>query len=325
MDAPDPMRARLPQLGALRVFESAARHGSLTRAAEELHVTHGAVSKQIKNLEADLGAALFVRRNRGVFLTERGRVLAARLRGIFGDLEDALADFRAGEPRQPLVVSCEPTLCLKFLIPSLGAFLQDTGIKVRVLAAGGRIDFRRDHVDLAIRRNDFAIDGTLHARVICDEAMGPVCSPEALPRFEADPGRFHLPALHTRSRPDAWAAWTRLNRPAIACTADMTYEHFYLAIEAALAGQGVALASIHMVGRDLAAGRLCGPWGFRPDGTQYVALSAHPIDRDERASRFVAWLSARMNATLATVMPPNAESRAADAQPAKGHAIGATG
>ncbi len=202
---------------------------------------------------------------------------------------------------------CEPTLCLKFLIPSLGAFLQDTGIEVRVLAAGGRIDFRRDHVDLAIRRNDFAIDGTLHARVICDEAMGPVCSPEALSRFEADPGRFHLPALHTAAG-RCLGGLDALNRPAIACTADMTYEHFYLAIEAALAGQGVALASIHMVGRDLAAGRLCGPCGFRPDGTQYVA--SRPIRSTGTSGRpaFVAWLSARMNATLATVMPPNAES-----------------
>lgn len=321
MDAPAPMRARLPQLGALRVFESAARHGSLTRAAEDLHVTHGAVSKQIKNLEADLGTALFIRRNRGVFLTERGRALAARLRSIFGDLEDALADFRAVEPAQPLVVSCEPTLCLKFLIPSLSEFLQATGIEVRVLSAGGRIDVRRDHVDLAIRRNDFPIDGTLHTRVICDEAMGPVCSPEALSKFEVDTGRFLLPALHTRSRPDAWAAWKRLNGPAIACTGGRTYEHFYLEIEAALAAQGVALASIHMVGRDVTAGRLCSPCGFSPDGTQYVALSAHPIDRDERATRFVEWLSARMNATLAAAMPPLPGSRATDPQPAKGRAI----
>ncbi|MCJ2126720.1 LysR family transcriptional regulator [Methylobacterium sp. J-077] len=321
MNARDPIRERLPQLGALRVFESAARHGSLTRAAEELHVTHGAVSKQIRSLEADLGEALFVRRNRGVFLTERGRALAARLQSIFGDLHDALADFRSRGLAQPLVVSCEPTLCLKFLIPSLGEFVQATGIEVRVLAAGGRIDVRRDHVDLAIRRNDFAIDGAHHARVLCDEAMGPVCAPDALARFEAETGRFRLPALHTRSRPDSWATWKRLNRPVIACTADRTYEHFYLAIEAALAGQGVVLASIHMVGRDVAAGRLCSPRGFWPDGTQYVALSAHPIEQDERASRFVDWLSARMNATLAAAMPSLAETQAAVAQPAKGRAI----
>ena len=310
MDAPPPIRERLPQLGALRVFESAARHGSLTRAADELHVTHGAVSKQIKNLEADLGEALFVRRNRGVFLTERGRALAARLRTVFETLEDALADFRETGAGQPLVVSCEPTLCLKFLIPSLGEILQATGIEVRVLAAGGRIDFRRDHIDLAIRRNDFSIDGALHAQVICDEAMGPVCVPEALAGFEPAAGRFALPALHTRSRPDAWAAWRRLDRPPIACEADRTYEHFYLTLEAALAGQGVALASIHMVGRDLAAGRLCGPVGFWQDGTQYVALSERPLAQDERAVRFVAWLSARMSAAVA----------AADNQPAKGPA-----
>ncbi|BAI70953.1 lysR-like transcriptional regulator [Azospirillum sp. B510] len=293
------VRTRLPQLGALRVFESAARHGSLTRAAEELHVTHGAVSKQIKNLELELGEDLFLRRNRGVFLTERGRSLAERLGMIFTELEETLVGFRRKGPDQPLVVSCEPTLCLKFLIPSLGDLLKDTGMEVRVLAAGGSIDFRRDHIDLAIRRNDFAIDGSIHSTIICDEVMGPVCKAGMLTAADAGTGRFKLPALHTRTRPDAWTTWRRLKHPAVDCDSNITYEHFYLAIEAAMAGQGIALASLHMVRRDIAANRLSSLCGFWPDGTHYVVLSERPIEQDERAVRFVGWLSKAMNDTLA--------------------------
>lgn len=297
MEEQDVLSPRLPQLGALRAFEAAARYENLTRAAAELHVTHGAVSKQIKSLEADLGEALFHRRNRSVILTERGRWLASRLRSMFAELESTFANFRSNGPAQPLVVSCEPTLCLKFLIPSLSAIRLETGVDVRVLAAGGSIDFRRDHIDLAIRRNDFPIEGDIATTVLCDEAVGPVCSPAVLARSSSDGSKSMLPALHTRTRPDAWAAWRRMGRPVVTCGSNVTYEHFYMALEAAIAGEGIALASIHMVGRDLVAGRLQSLCGFWRDGTQYLALSSHDVE-EERRDRLVQWLAARMQDAL---------------------------
>ncbi len=296
-------RPRLPPLGSLRAFEATARHGSLVAAAAELHVTHGAVSKQIRILEAELGAPLFERRNRGLFLTGRGRWLADRLSAIVAQLDDTLAEFARRDDDRPLVVSCEPTLCLRLLIPNLPALRAATGLDIRVLAAGGRIDLRRDRVDVAIRRDDFPISGHLAVRVLAPEAMAPVCAPALADATDLPvPG---LPVLHTRSRADAWPAWRRRGHPPFRGGPDVQFEHFSLALEAAIAGQGVALASLHMVADDLRVGRLVALHPFRPDGSRYVALTEHPMAPDGPERRLADWLGARMTDTLAAHLAPS--------------------
>jgi LysR family transcriptional regulator, glycine cleavage system transcriptional activator len=283
---------RLPNLSALRVFAAAARHGSFVAAADELHVTHGAVSKQIQSLEADLAAALFERRNRGVHLTERGAWLASRLAPFFAGLDRTIRDFYDQNAAPVLTLSCEPTLCLKLLIPNLADLKRACGAEVRVLAAGGAVDFARDRVDLAIRRNDFPLPvGAVSTRV-GQEWMGPVRSPHGVADMR----------LHSATRPDAWAKWDGDAHPP-ARSADpardgLPFEHFYMALQAAEAGQGVALASVHMVARDLEAGRLVAPHGFRRDGTDYVAL--RPRDNaDKRLAIATAWIAAKMAANAA--------------------------
>ncbi|MBB4007103.1 LysR family transcriptional regulator [Allorhizobium taibaishanense] len=317
--------SRLPQLGSLKAFAAAARHESFVLAAQELHVTHGAISKQIKNLEENLGESLFSRRNRAVFLTDRGRQLAERLALVFEDLDQVLSDFRSRTQAQPLIVSCEPTLCLKFLIHNLSDLKNCTGLDVKVLAAGGKVDFRRDHVDLAVRRNDFAIDPRLYVRDLAPEAMVMVSTPEVaavLRQAGQDDARdakrraAAIPALHTRSRPDAWLTWRKgqvqnqaqhLTQPLpYHFGSDIFYEHFYLAIEAATAGQGVALASIHMVASDLAAGRLVTLSPVQQDGTQYLAVSNSDFASDPRRTLFADWLSRRMQAHLSAAPEPPA-------------------
>ncbi|WP_279358997.1 LysR family transcriptional regulator [Methylobacterium indicum] len=291
-------RPRLPPLGSLRAFEAVARHGGLVAAAAELHVTHGAVSKQIRILEVELGEPLFERRNRGLFLTGRGRWLAGRLSAIVAQLDDTLAEFARRDDDRPLVVSCEPTLCLRLLIPSLPALRAATGLDIRVLAAGGRIDLRRDRVDVAIRRDDFPISGHLAVRVLAPEAMAPVCAPALADAAD-------LPVLHTRSRPDAWPAWRRRGHPSFRGGPDVQFEHFSLALEAAIAGQGVALASLHMVADDLRAGRLVARHPFRTDGSRYVALTEHPMAPDGPERRLADWLGARMADTIAAHLAPS--------------------
>lgn len=282
---------RLPPLGSLRAFTVAARHRSIVAAAVELNVTHGAVSKQIQLLEQELGVALFVRRNRGIHLTPDGHWLAERLGAVFADLEQTMRDFRReGVPPGPLTISCEPTLCLRMLIPALPDLKKATGLNIRVLAAGGPIDFRRDHVDIAIRRSDFVIPPSVDVAIIAPEYMGPVMIPPL-----AHGNGENLPRLHSDTRPDAWDSWSQGSGTTPAGP-DIRYEHFYLALQAAEAGQGIAIASLHMVRHALEGGQLVAPYGFIPDGTEYLAI--HPKGLvDEQADDFLAWLTRYMSSS----------------------------
>nr|WP_220795144.1 LysR family transcriptional regulator [Gluconacetobacter sacchari] len=276
----------------MRAFAAAARRDTLHQAAEDLHVTHGAVSRQIHQLEQALGEPLFSPRGRGRVLTPRGRRLADALHAIFDDLSHTLEDFRRDGPAQPLSVSCEPTLCLKMLIRALAPLKADTGLDIKLLAAGGPVDFARDGIDLAIRRTDFPIDPALDLYPLADEMAGPVLSPALLRDHEGAIG--HLPRLHSQTRPEAWRTWCRNSGLRPTRARRHVFEHFYQTLEAAQAGQGVAIASVYMAAADLGAGLLAAPHGFAPDGTRYVCLSPLPIAQDPRRRIFAAWLARHM-------------------------------
>ena len=285
-------RTKLPSLTALRFFEAAARHENLVRAAHELHITHGAISKQISALEHDLGGQLFERRNRRIFLTPRGKRLAERLNCLFRDLEEIWAEAKMTSNERPLVLSCEPTLCLKLLIHWIPTLHRELDMEVRVLAGGGQIDFRRDHINLAIRRNDFPTD-LLHSHFLADEFMAPVVASHSTDTLSAlRDGTAVL--LHTQTRPKAWALWADRTNTELSPKQDVVYEHFYLALEAAIAGQGVALASIHMVLPDIRSGRLRALCEFTPDGTHYVMLSEEPFNKDARNLPLMDWIGKRL-------------------------------
>lgn len=292
MKLPKP-RIRLPSLNALRAFETAARHTTLAQAAEELHVTHGAVSRQIRLLEEELGEPLFLREGRSKTLNPRGRVLAGRLNEIFEDLTHSIEDFRREGVAQPLSVSCEPTLCLKMLIRCLGDLKNETGLDVKIFAAGGPVDFERDRIDLAIRRDDFSISDEIHVYPLADEAVGPVLSP-LLFRDHQLSGFKQLPQLHSITRGDAWQSWFRRTGSKGFRSKKEIFEHFYLALEAAQAGQGVAMASVYMAATDIMAGLLVAPRRFVADGTHYICLSPMPFDQDQRREIFASWIAKRM-------------------------------
>lgn len=277
---------KLP-LTALHYFDAAAREGSFARAADQLHVTHGAVSRQVRQLEDALGLPLFERRNRAVHLNEAGRTLYAVTASVFEQLDEVR--HRLSRPRSDrLVVSCEPTLAMKWLIPRLPAFhRQHPDINLHLMAAGGPIDLGRSGVDLALRRNDFPWSSALHTDKICDEWMGPVWRPP-LPEGH----QLHRTTLlHPASRPQAWSAWSRQSRISIRGADRIDYEHFYLCIQAATAGLGTAIASFLMVQDELTAGQLQAPHGFIRDGSSYYLLSRHPLDGDDATRCFHHWLS----------------------------------
>jgi len=286
---------KLPPLAAFRVFNIAAQTESFVKAAEQLHVTHGAVSRQIKILEETLGTLLFERRNRAVFLTPAGRVLRSTTLTIFEQLEGALHRIRQQAHENVLVLSCEPTIAMKWLIPRLPIFqLAHPDIQLHLSAAGGQIDFQRAGVDLALRRDDFKWDSDIHAIKICDEWVGPVSKPDNVWSFEAEPL-----LLHTKSRPLAWKNWSSVNGISISGARRVDYEHFYLCIQAAVAGLGVAIASFFMIQDELTTGHLVAPRGFKRDGSAYYLLSPYPMHEDTKNFRFVTWILNEMQKCIA--------------------------
>ena len=289
---------RQAALGTLRFFEAAARLGSFVQAADELYVTHGAVSRQIRLLETSLGTPLFERRNRGVFLTPAGVQLRDAVQLAFERLDAALKAVRQPVRQGPLVVSCEPTIAMKWLIPRLGDFYRrHPEVQLYLFASGGPVAFQRDAVDVALRRNDFLWDAGLHAEKVCDEWIAPVCAPALLRQ-----GRLELSAqrlLHTASRPSAWAHWRAAGKHDGGGQGDsQTYEHFYLSLQAACAGLGVAIGSVFMAREDLDSGRLVAPFGFRRDGSGYFLLSPLPFDGDARRTTLLRWLREQMAQAL---------------------------
>ncbi|RCL23609.1 LysR family transcriptional regulator [Pseudomonas sp. AFG_SD02_1510_Pfu_092] len=285
---------KLPPLNAFRYFDIAATTESFVRAAEHLHVTHGAVSRQVRLLEESLGIELFERRNRAIFLTPAGRALQGTTQAIFEQLEGAVQRLQQQARDNVLVLSCEPTIAMRWLIPRLPGFhAAHPDLQLHLVAAGGPLDFTRSGVDLAIRRDDFHWDQQLYSQLICDEWIGPVCHPASLPLIEGQR------LLHSTTRPSAWPTWLRLRGEQLRHTERSDYEHFYLSIQAASAGLGLAMASALMVRDELDSGQLQAPFGFLRDGSAYHLLSPQPLEDGGKRQRFAAWVIDQCQGCLA--------------------------
>ncbi|MCX2181833.1 LysR family transcriptional regulator [Streptomyces sp. SKN60] len=283
-------RPDLPPLTTLLPFEATVRHASMTRAARELHVTHGAVSRQVRNLERALGTELFERGPRALRPTPQARRLAAAVRDALDLVEEAAREISGGRERGggPLALSCEPTLLMRWLIPRLPDLTAGhPGLTVHLSAGGGPVDFAREPVDAAVRRDDFPVPEGVSRVPLFEEWIGPVCRPDLVERLRAGEP---VTLLHTGTRPAAWADWHRLTGETSTVRGEQTFEHFYLALQAAVAGVGVAVGPYALVHDDLVRGQLAAPYGFVPDGTGYGLLTPRPPERDPRLATLLGWL-----------------------------------
>ncbi|HEX7046040.1 MAG TPA: transcriptional regulator GcvA [Gammaproteobacteria bacterium] len=255
--------ADLPPLNALRAFDAAARHLSLTRAAAELHVTHGAVSRQIKELEGFLGRRLFHRRPRGLELTSEGRLLAFTAGKVFEDLRDAVRSLR--DVRQPgvITVSTVPSLAARWLVPRIAAFqARHPDYEIRVGTSHTLVDFRRDGVDLALRYGRGGWQGVYSERLFAPREF-PVCAPSLLagawPLKKPD-DLAHFPLIHDMGFGN-WAQWlAAAGAKNVEVPRGLVLQDMNVVLQAAIEGQGVALASPPLVHADLRAGRLVRPF-----------------------------------------------------------------
>jgi LysR family glycine cleavage system transcriptional activator len=262
----NPITRRLPGLNALRAFEAASRHLSFTKAAEELHVTQAAISHQIKSLEDQLALKLFTRANRALALTQAGAAYAADVRDAFDRL--ALATERV-VPRKDahiLTITVSPTAAGHWLVPRLNRFLAaHRDLQVRLNVTGRRVDLLQEDVDLAIRIKGGDWTG-LHATRLAEVSLILVCSPRLLAgsrplRAPADLVNFKL----LREPDVSWPAWLRANGVLdTSSTHCLLIDEHGLLIDAAVAGQGAALARDVLVADKLAAGTLVRPFDLVP-------------------------------------------------------------
>jgi len=304
---------RLPSLNALRAFEAAARHESFTRAAEELHVTQGAVSHQVKALERELGLPLFHRERQGLRLTEPGRSYLEVARDAFDRLslgtERLLQRHRSGV----LTVSVSPNFAAKWLVHRLGGFAERyPEIDLRVSATLQHIDFAREDVDLAVRHGEGNWPGMAVTR-LTSEALFPVCSPRLLEqgpplRQPADLRRHSL--LHLDDRRD-WLKWLQAaGVQGVELGRGPVFNQASLALDAALDSQGVALARTALAARDLIAGRLVRPFGptLPVDYGYWIVCPAATVALPKIAT-FHDWLLAEAAEDQARLAPLLDEAR----------------
>jgi len=285
------MRQPVRSLPSLNCFRAAAELESFTLAGERLNLSHGAISRAVRLLEEDLGTTLFERRNRRVFLTEDGeRLLRAVSEGL-ERIEREVTLIRTHNETRPLTLSCEPTLMMRWLLPRLPAFQeQNPEIPIHLVAGGGPVRLGNG-IDLAIRRDDFAVRDGLTVSPLFDEETGPVCRPdkEAL-YFHTGSLLPEAPRLHTKTRLQAWAHWGAVSGCPVDDAPGQTFEHFYFSLQAAVAGLGVAIGPRRQVQDDLESGLLCAPMGFHKDGSSYVLLSAAPIESGSQTETVLNWL-----------------------------------
>ncbi|QPN45546.1 LysR family transcriptional regulator [Priestia aryabhattai] len=285
----------LPPLNALRAFETTARLNSVSQAAEALHVTHGAVSRQIKVLEEHLGVALFVKDGRGIKLTDAG----VRLRDASGEAFDRLrsvcAELSRDVSEAPFVLGCSGSLLARWFIPRLGRLKADLPeLRLHLSAGEGDLDPRRPGLDalLVYAEPPWPVDMQVH--VLAEERIGPVLSPHftGFERLRSAPAVALLDEalLHTTSRPQAWPTWAgQQGLDPAALQYGQAFEHLYYLLEAAVAGLGVAIAPQPLVADDLRAGRLSAPWGFSPTAAA-LALWVPRRAADGRAEQLAQWL-----------------------------------
>jgi len=252
----------LPPLNAVRAFEAAGRLGSLTAAAEELHVTHGAISKAVAQLEAWLGVQLFDRPGRKIRLSAAGQLYLEAVGKSLDGLDEATRRCTAAGRPRTLVVNALPTFAMRWLLQRLPGFHRmHPGIELRLVTSDAPIALLSGSFDVAIRRGPEPWPG-FDATPFLAEREVPVVSPRLLARLPlasaTDLTRHTL--LHAETRPGAWRRWLAVaGVETLSPAGNQHFDHFYLALQAAVDGLGVALGPLPVIDDEIEAGRLVAP------------------------------------------------------------------
>ena len=288
------MGVKRPSLNALRAFEATVRLSSMSAAADELHVTHGAVSRHIKSLEEMFGIPLLVREARSLHATPEGARLAIELSGAFSRIASSIEQLQPG----PLTLSCSSTIMMYWLIPRIGGFhALHPDIELRFNMNYDKIDFVRDEISVAIRNSMIEPPKEVLIKEMIDEWIGPVCSPEYLAAAKIKRPRDleNCALLGSKTRPASWSDWTKSLDQGPSLRSQRSYDHFFLLIQATICGLGVAIVPKILVLDDLRSGKLVAPFGFVGGSNKLVLWIAPHLRMRPDTKALVAWLTDEMH------------------------------
>jgi LysR family transcriptional regulator, glycine cleavage system transcriptional activator len=296
------MPRKLPPLNSLPSFEAVARLLSFSKAADELSVTPGAISRAIKNLEDQLDVLLFERETRSVSLTEVGEPYARAVRDALERLAAATALATARHSSSTLNVSTSDGFAGRWLVPRLYRFHRAHGdIDVRVATSGKLVTFLGDGIDIAIRYGGGSYPG-LTSEFLTDEEVFPVCSPKLLkgahPLRKPEDLKHHT--LIRDNYPIDWMTWlSSAGVKGVNPRRGLSFDSYNFAVEAALQGEGVALGRSMLVAADLAAGRLIRPFkhALKALSSFYVVYPPDAI-RQRKVRAFRDWLFSEVQREL---------------------------
>lgn len=292
------MARKLPPLTALPAFDAAARHLSFTKAADELLVTHAAISRAIRNLEEVLGTRLFERHTRSVRLTPQGAAYVAEIGPALDRIGAATITASASRSASVLTVSTSDGFAGRWLVPRLHRFHgAHPDLDVRISTSGVHADFIRDGIDIAIRYGVGDYPGVV-SEFLADEDVSPVCSPSLLE--SKHPLRTPSDLKHHRLIHDnfalGWETWFReAGIDGIKPDAGVKFDSAVYAVEAAVHGEGVLLGRSALVSADLAAGRLVRPFDISLKSRwRYYVVYPEGALRQKKIKAFRDWLFAEM-------------------------------
>jgi LysR family glycine cleavage system transcriptional activator len=293
----------MPPLNALRAFEAAARYLSLTKAAAELNVSPGAISHQVRDLEALLGIQLFERRTRAIVLTEQGKLLYPGVQTGFLHIREAVASIKQLDSQRVLVVSTSPGLTAKWLAPRLYRFASDyPDIDTRISSSLTNANFATDGVDVAIRNmpDDPAPDPALDMEKLVTLSLIPVCSPKLIDSrgpLDRPDLLTHVPLIHDdtlapRARVPNWTDWFKAaGIDNVTIARGLSFNSADHALDAASEGAGVLLVQNILAYDQLRTGRLVIPVPLAlPSGRAYYLVYPRRGDERPQVQAFIRWL-----------------------------------
>jgi LysR family glycine cleavage system transcriptional activator len=285
---------KLPPLNSVRAFESAARHVSFTKAAKELFVTHGAISKQVAVLESWLSTSLFNRSQSQLTLTEAGRTFLAAVTPALDRISVTSIQLLEKNESASLRVSAPPTFTMRWLIPRISAFQRRwSGVDVKLTTSTAPVNFEESTYDIAIRGAHQPWPGVVSTPFMT-ETIIPICHPDLTEnqRLQVPSDLSQHTLISYDTEPVSWSDWLTLAEvPQLRPADTLQLEQMYFALQAAAEGLGVVLVPLFLVADDIISGKLCAPFGMAfARQRQYFANSASSPTSNPVLEHFRQWL-----------------------------------